>query len=273
MLQKILDSAFQKHEIQYWGLCPIEPLLPFFANNAAARAPSPVKSAIVCLIPYYTGEHPERNLSHYAIIPDYHIVAGKMLQEVCELLAQHYPQNTFVPFVDISPIDEVKAASLCGLGNIGPSSLLINREYGALCFIGSILSDLGASAVIRAGNEGCIHCGRCITACPAAAISPQGIDPSRCLSALTQQKKELSPEQTELIRQNKLAWGCDQCSLACPIPRKRTPIRAFRQQVIPTANLQNLDQLMINRAFAYRGKKVMLRNLNILDSTEKSPAE
>lgn len=271
MLQEILATAFQKHQIQYWGLCPIEPLLPFFANRAATRVPPGVKSAIVCLLPYFTGEQAERNLSYYAIIPDYHLVAGRLLQDVCGHLARYYGQNSFVPFVDLSPIDEVKAAALCGLGSIGQNSLLINREYGALCFIGSILTDLEAPPIVRVGNEGCTHCGRCIKTCPAAALGPKGLDPSHCLSALTQQKKPLSPQQIELICQNKLAWGCDQCSLACPIPPKLTPIREFYEEIEPTATPQNLDRLMCNRAFAYRGKAVMLRNLNILGVDAQEP--
>lgn len=272
MLQQLLDDAFEARQIEYWGLCPIDPLLPYFPNSAARRVPPTAKSAILCLFPYFTGEQPQRNLSYYAVIPDYHQLAGEMLQETCTLLAAHYPQNSFVPFVDTSPIDEVKTAALCGLGNIGQNALLINKEYGPLCFIGSILTDLAAPAVIREDNEGCTHCGRCVKACPADAISPTGINPSLCLSALTQQKKDLSPDQIVLIRRNKLAWGCDHCSLACPIPKKPTPIKEFYGQIVPTATPQNLDELMSNRAFSYRGKKVMLRNLEILGGGE-SPSK
>ncbi len=265
MLQNLLSNAFNKHQIEYWGLTPLDSLLPFFENSAAKRVPSNASSVIVCLLPYFTGEHPTRNLSYYAIIPDYHNIVGEMLKGICEQLTEHYPHNSFVPFVDISPIDEVKAATLCGLGNIGPSSLLINKEYGALCFIGCIITDLAASSIIREGNEGCVHCDQCISACPAQALSPNGLDATKCLSALTQQKKELSSDQIERIRQNKLVWGCDCCSLACPIHSKPTPIREFYGQIIPCVTPQNLDTLMQNRAFAYRGKKVMLRNLKLLD--------
>ena len=69
-----------------------------------------------------------------------------------------------------------------------------------------------------------------------------------------------------LIRRGGLAWGCDRYLLACPKNRgvKRTQIEAFQSDVEPMLTAENLDRLLQNRAFAWRGRAVLERNLALL---------
>ena len=46
------------------------------------------KSIIVCAFPYYVDEMEESNLSKYCYGEDYHIVAKKYLQKICDFLEE-----------------------------------------------------------------------------------------------------------------------------------------------------------------------------------------
>lgn len=70
-----------------------------------------------------------------------------------------------------------------GLGYIGKSGLLINPRYGAQVRYASVLTDLEFEPDEKVSGD-CGDCRRCIDACPARAISEQGLDLERCLSKL-----------------------------------------------------------------------------------------
>ena len=98
-------------------------------------------------------------------------------------------------------------AVMCGIGSIGKSSLLINKEYGNRLIIGSILTDLELSSD-PIQNDLCIPgCHKCIDNCPSKAINDNG--------TVTQ----------KLCRMNaygKTARGfdtvdCNKCRIVCPM--------------------------------------------------------
>ena len=96
-----------------------------------------------CLsFPYAVKDLPKRNISRYAIVADYHIVAMEMLNSISEQLMLEFPGFQFEPFVDNSPIREVHAAVLAGIGVLGKNALLIHPQYGSYVFIGEIVTDL-----------------------------------------------------------------------------------------------------------------------------------
>ncbi len=226
------------------------------------------KSVVLFLVPYYAGE--TVNLSRYAASLDYHLV----LREITEGLASHlmgkFPAAHFVGYGDHSPIDEVGAALAAGLGIRGDNGLIINPEYGSYVFVGDLLTDIDPEilgALIPKKPTECLHCGACKRACPTGILRGEGED---CLSAITQRKGELTDKECELMRKYNTAWGCDECQAACPYNRdpKLTPVPFFYRERIPELTLEVLNGMtrveFSRRAFAWRGRKTVERNLEIL---------
>ena len=73
------------------------------------------------------------------------------------------------------------AAVACGLGQIGKSSLLLNPTYGNRLTIGLLLTDLALPSDDPCENICIPGCTRCVDACPANAIQPDGtIQQGKC---------------------------------------------------------------------------------------------
>ena len=247
------------------GVCEYSRLSgSLFTCRAKSRLPQNARSVIVYLFPYYLGEefYKESNISKYAVVPDYHTVSASMLKTAADELKKAYPEYSFECFCDNSPLDEVSAAVLAGLGVRGRNSLLINPEFGSFCFIGEIVTDLPVEPSRAHDNTECIGCGACEAACPACALSGGKVDKEKCLSALTQKKGELTEAEAALIKKSGCAWGCDICQNICPMNKniKSTEIPAFIDGAAARADL-NTD--IEGRAFAWRGEKVIKRNLEI----------
>ena len=230
--------------------------------RAAARLPEGASVVIAALFPYRFPDNGPRNLSRYACVPDYHQAAGGVLCTAAERLSQRYPAYRFEPFIDNSPIPEVLAASLAGLGRIGDHGLLIHPRFGSYVFIGTIVCN-APWPVPRAEPAFCSHCGACAKACPGNCLSAERTDRGRCLSALTQKKGELTAEEESLIRQNGLLWGCDTCQDACPENAGALcdPHPCFKEYR-PVVGRADFDDLA-GKAYGWRGKAVLLRNLNL----------
>lgn len=226
--------------------------------RAAARLPKGAESILMLLLPYLVSNEPG-NLSRYARVPDYHQVAGEMLQDAVSRLQAAFPAACFVPFVDNSPIPEVYAAARAGLGIIGKNGLLINEEYGSWCFLCEIVTDLTVEPT-GAAPKSCIGCLACRAACPGNALQ-DGFEKDRCLSAITQKKGELSGWERDLMEKSGCCWGCDRCQEVCPYNRraKRTGIAAFlkgyRADFVLDAPADGM-----RRAWEWRPRRVIERN-------------
>lgn len=252
-----------------FGICDFKQILPCLECRAKQRIPQKAASVLVCLFPYYTGEPLEKNISRYAMVADYHIVAGEYLQRFCERLRCLFPQNSFEPFTDNSPIREVEAAFYAGLGRRGQNGLLIHPEYGSYLFIGEVVTDLVLKTDQPMQPENCISCGKCLSACPQKALQKDGsIQLDKCRSHITQKKGELTPWEEKQIKDGGLIWGCDICNDVCPMnqkAKKLTPIPEFRDSAVSVFDEENAQKLLNNRAFNYRGKKTILRNISLLE--------
>jgi epoxyqueuosine reductase QueG len=229
------------------------------------RLPKNAHTVIVFLFPYRFSETIPRNLSRYACVPDYHVTAGAVLQEVAESLCAEQPEYVFEAFIDNSPIPEVKAATLAGLGCVGDHGLLIHPQLGSWVFIGSIVTDAIIKVEMSQKSE-CCHCGACTIACPAACI---GEDKTRCMSAVSQRKGELTAQEEVLLCKSGLVWGCDVCQEACPLNTEAKiephPCFDFYEPVLTDEALSDLSR----KAYGWRGKAVLHRNLQILSGHNK----
>lgn len=264
-LDKIREAFFQQ-DIRQVGVCSYQALASFglLPSRGIQRLPADPQSVIVCLLPYYGGDFPQRNVARYAVWDDYHRTGGGLLEKICDSLSQSVPGQAFVPFLDASPLPEVEAARLAGLGRVGRHGMLISPEYGGDAFIGTIVTDgyLEPSSPLEGS---CLECDACITACPSGALSRDGLTIDRCRSYITQKKGTLEPWQAGEIQQGGMAWGCDCCLDACPMnPRKPSPLQALLQNPVPVMTKEQLSQLLPIKAYGYRGKAVLLRNLELI---------
>ena len=225
-------------------------------------------SAVIFTIPYLT-RGGDKNISSYAIPRDYHLFCAELFDSVIPKLKAEFPDNKFVGFADDSPIDEVHAAAMSGLGIIGENSLLITEEHSSYVFIGEIITDLAIESHREYKISHCEGCGKCHTACPK-------IECGSCLSAITQRKGELSQREKDVIKKYGYAWGCDICSEVCPHTKKAiengtiyTDIPFFKTNLTPNLTKciveEMSDEEFSRRAYSWRKKETILRNLTILE--------
>jgi len=220
------------------------------------------KSAVVFLIPYLTGLYPNRNVSLYSVSRDYHLFARLLSEDLAEEMSQ--AGFTFKLFCDSSPVNERSLALKAGLGVMGENRLLINEKYGSYVFIACILTDAvfeedEYTAVSQ--EKHCIGCQSCKRACGFL----KG-ERDVCISELNQ-RKNVSEDELKLILSQKIRWGCDTCQTVCPMNKNaaETPIEFFYRDVIDVLTQEALRQMpkdcFESRAYSWRGKNVILRNL------------
>ena len=273
-LQKI-EGCLTDSGISAFGICPFTPelLQPSHAKRALDRQTDfkRAKSVIVCAFPYYVGDFQQRNLSLYAMPPDYHAIIMQKLTMAANALSGVFAGSSFRPYVDVSPLCEVQAAVSAGLGVRGLHTQLICDQWGSMVFLGELVTDAVFFAPSAGQRIDCEGCQQCVAACPTGALHDGLLDTAKCRSAITQKKGSLTRWEEEQIAQGGLVWGCDICTLACPhnAHLSVTPICEFTCDVSPVLTEQNLDALLINRAFSWRGKEVLARNLRILAKTNR----
>ena len=247
-------------------------------------------TAVLFTVPYVMTadvEDPRRNLSLYAVPRDYHGYMKALSETVLPSLQASFPAHRFALYADHSPICEVDAAARAGLGVLGDNGLLITPAYGSLVFIGEVITDATYETVVEAAIPAfpttpprCEGCGACLAACPRGCSKGMR---EGCLSALTQKKGELTMEEAGAICQSGLVWGCDACQLACPhnvrVIRARadTPIPYFREMRLNHIDVPLLDAMndsdFSSRAYAWRGRAIIRRNVVLMDEYDKRRSE
>ena len=231
-------------------------------------------TAFLFAVPYYTTEceDPARNISAYAVSDDYHLFFSTLFNTILPQLQASFPSNKFVGFTDHSPIAEVDAACKAGLGVLGCHRLLITKPYSSFVFLGEIITDAVLDAPAQPIRT-CPQCGACQKHCPV------GSDPTSCLSALTQKKGVLSESERASLLSHQTAWGCDLCQKACPFTAQAkkegllyTNIPFFKETALPhlsTSAVQAMTEEEFSaRAYSWRGRAVIARNLELLEKGE-----
>lgn len=263
------NDFFSAFGIEYYAVADINNIT-LTKSELLDREDFIPKSVILFLIPYYTLT--PKNISRYAASYDYHLIIRRIGEGLIEALQEDFPSAKMKIYGDHSPIDERHAALTHSLGILGDNGLLINEKYGSYIFIGDLISDIPPELLgvkEPTAIQFCSHCGACKKACPTGILRGES---DACLSAITQKKGDLSSQECDYIRQYHTAWGCDLCQSACPYNQnpKKTPISFFYEDAIEELTLDMLHSMtkeeFQKRAFAWRGKKVPERNLNILEN-------
>ena len=231
------------------------------------------KSAIVCLFPYYIEHSGPSNLSRYTWGTDYHLVINEYLDKLIEKLQKMNTSAQFSIHCDTSPLADRYMAYLAGLGFYGKNNCFISPKWGSYVMIGTILTTLEFEPNTPLGQS-CMGCNRCITACLGQCLGHDEFKYDTCKSYLTQKKGDLTNEEETIIGKTPLVFGCDVCQDVCPhnqsIPA--TPIPEF-QHVEPYIDINEIETLTNkefkakygHRAFSWRGKKILIRNQNIIE--------
>ncbi len=264
MITEELRKIFENEKIEYAEAVPFSLLKQ--NPNCKKVIEFEVRSVIMLAVPYFINTE-KGNVSLYARARDYHgyfsRLSDRIIPKIKEILG-----CSAVLYADSSPIFEVHAASLAGLGVIGENGLLITEKYSSFVFLGSIFTDAKIESITDKTEfaiNRCEGCGMCKKACPCVEIGG-------CLSEITQKKDNLTEQEALLIKKNGFVWGCDICQLNCPHTKKMlqsktvTPIEFFKTDLIYDIDentLQIPKKDFITRAFSWRGKNVLKRNLDI----------
>lgn len=232
------------------------------------------KSIIVCAFPYHIDDEKESNLSRYCRGLDYHIVAKELLQKVCNYLDENIEGFEYKIFVDNGPLVDRELAYLSGIGYFGINNNIITDKYGSYVFIGYIINNYEFSLDKPLDKE-CMKCGKCVKYCPGnALLGNYDMNPRKCLSYITQKKEELSLEEVKAIKSSGKIFGCDICQEVCPHNKNitETNIEEFMKDLILNLDYEEIDEISNkefkrrygNRAFSWRGKKIIKRNIEIV---------
>jgi epoxyqueuosine reductase len=160
-------------------------------------------------------------LSTYAYGRDYHKVVKKRLKPLIAFIGEQFGAVELRAFVDSAPVLEKAWAERSGIGWRGKHTNVIRQGAGSWFFLCELITDLDLAPDAPATDH-CGTCRRCIDACPTEAITPYGVDGSRCISHLTIELKGAIPEEFA-GKMAGWAFGCDICQQVCPWNRFATP--------------------------------------------------
>ncbi len=255
-----LTNFLKENTLLDFGFCPFSMVEKSLLNcRKKNKIPVCAKTVICFLFPYKCNTEKPSNISRYAAVTDYHIIAQKKLDELCLKLSNKFKGFSFEAFTDNSPIPEVKAAALSGLGVIGKNKLLISKKWGSFVFLGEIITDMEIKFP-PVKIENCIGCGKCIEICPTKFLKDEK---NQCLSNITQMKK-VEKEEVEKIKNGGLVFGCDKCQEVCPL-NKDKPLTNIKEFLESYREKYELGEDNKNRAYNWRGEEIIKRNYKIIN--------
>lgn len=237
------------------------------------------KSIIVCAFPYYIGEQKNCNLPKYAFSIDYHILVKKLLDRVGEYLEKNIQDFKYSAHVDTGPLSDRYLAYKAGIGFFGINSHIITEKYGSYVTIGYLITNHEFKPDSPM-DKTCCRCMKCVNSCPGNAIKGDfSIEEIKCRSYITQKKEELTTGDIEILKKGQLIFGCDICQDVCPHNKnvKLSAIDEFYQNIKFDLDYDEIKDMsnkafirnFRDRAFAWRGRKVLMRNFEILDKSHK----
>lgn len=265
---------------------------------AAEDESADIRSVAVVLLPYFAG-FSTGNLSLYCQGKDYHVLVPRYLNPAGEAVRRVLGENVqFHVYADTGPLHDRFLALRAGLGVTGLNQMIINPRYGSFFFVAYLTfnvplpeddvpswkeleqkrRDMNLSKeqeVPVSVSAGCLRCGKCVEACPGKALSEDGtFHYETCLSMITQKTGDLTEEETAILRKEHMVFGCDVCQTVCPMNRhvQETPLREFKEERIENLTLKDVEGLSRkqfqchypDRAFTWRGPKVIERNIRLL---------
>jgi len=174
--------------------------------------------SIICFLYSYNDERIDKDspikIAHYAQRKDYHYTLKEKLYNIITKIRENYTDFQARAFVDSAPVLERSWAHKCGLGWIGRSSLLINKDYGSKVFICEIVCNYTTDYNTKEVKNLCGNCNLCLRSCPNNAIGQNNFfDANKCISYQTIENKNDIPSDFDT---GGYIYGCDICLEICP---------------------------------------------------------
>jgi len=158
-------------------------------------------------------------------------------------------------------LPERAAAIRAGLGVHGLNGPLIAPGYGSFVDIAVLVLRAAPPPDARGPEHdlspGCGDCGKCIEACPAGAISANGVDTRLCLRSYMNRLHELPEEYYPKMERRIL--GCDACQLVCP----KNAALARKQPPADMLDCMKLENLLAGPDMACISKYVQLDETSV----------
>ncbi len=283
---KGLEEVYERRK-RGGSLTGLEPQGEFRA--APDRCMETAKSIIAIAIPYETHnpfleesflkecrdeltQHKFRGfITNMAWEFDYHRVVHKKLDYIKSAILKHYREGRFLTAVDTGDINDRMTAYGARLGWIGRNQFLINEKHGTSFYIGILITDIELPNRVSWHDDyeiKCSSCRKCQRACPVNALTgDQDFHGQRCISTLTQLKRELTYDECMSIGTN--IYGCDICQWVCPynvnttsVPEefKRRSENILEPREILELTNKKFKKKYATSGFAWRGLSVFKRN-------------
>lgn len=185
----------------------------------------------------------------YARYEDYHPFIKKQLRKLVDFLINTSgPGLKFKICVDSSPLLERALAERAGLGFVGKNHMLINPTLGPQIFLGEIITNLNLKKLTidnpQSEINNCGSCTKCITACPTAALRPDGrFDATKCISYLTIESNTEIPSDLAPKIGSRI-FGCSECIMACPFQQKAPSCANKQFTYYPDRAKLNLNDIL-----------------------------
>jgi epoxyqueuosine reductase QueG len=121
------------------------------------------------------------------------------------------PASGMIPGKLLGEASHRHAAVMAGLGELGVSNLLITPKFGPRVRLVSVITEAPLRPNPLLQSRVCNRCYKCVEACPAHALTPEGIlDKKKCWNQLIKTRKKLGVSETI----------CGICIKVCPIGRR-----------------------------------------------------
>ncbi|MCL2132410.1 MAG: tRNA epoxyqueuosine(34) reductase QueG [Lentimicrobiaceae bacterium] len=236
------------------------------------------QSVIVLTLNYYNPDYHKNKKSsysfaQYALGADYHSVIKEKLLRLADFISAQAANSKQKIFVDSVPSFEKQLAQRAGLGKIGHNTLLLT-EKGSYVFVGEVFTSLVLDYDKPLEKEICLHCNRCVNACPTKALqSPYTLDTTACIAYQTiENKEDISPFVRENMRE--YIYGCDFCQRACPLNAKaekssekqfepKKELLDFSNEQWETLTETDFQRIFQNSAVQRAGYEKLKRNIAI----------
>lgn len=130
------------------------------------------------------------------------------LRDINDYLELEEFKAKIVPYPGVSGVRFKKLADKTNLGEIGDNNLFLHKDWGPWVHLRILLTDAEIYSDISEQNypnQVCVHCGKCIEACPADALSQKDFKIQKC----KERHKKLKSDHS-----------CEICARICPIGEK-----------------------------------------------------